>query len=94
MTSKIPSHLRVITHYEQPEPDAVGDPFGGSYYSIEVIDVLTGERLADFGDYYHDKGSVKTAQFIATLEWLRARMGLEPLEIADEDIADGRMVGE
>lgn len=82
----LPARLRVVTHYAEEDEDCDGD-----YYSIEVFDVITGERVQHFGDYYHDKGRDKSEVFIETINWIRKRCDLPDVEIEDERIADGAM---
>ncbi len=38
------------------------DDFGGDYSSVEVA--FDGKTVAEFGDYYHDKGDDKADGFI------------------------------
>lgn len=81
MTRKIvPERIEVIYHYSKEDPDCDGD-----YYDVEIFfdEVL----VQTYGDYYHDKGSIKVE---AWLEGYFAALGITNYEsrVETKDIAD------
>lgn len=67
-----------ITHYSENDDDCDGD-----YHDVELLDD-TGNVIAHFGDYYHDKGDVKADSFIEGIEYaLNCRV-----ELTEKDVND------
>lgn len=70
--------LKVITHFPKSDPRFYSD-----YYDIEIIDEA-GNRIADFGDGYHDDGQPKMQGFIQGVEWALGKK----VKVISENIAD------
>jgi len=57
--------------------DKDDDIFGGDYSGV---DIYKGDELvAEYGDYYHDKGAEKAEAFIEGLEWAGYEVEIESL---------------
>ena len=50
-------HIKVVTHYDIEDTDC-----GGDYHDVEVL--VADELVAQYGDYYHDKGEEKAEAFV------------------------------
>lgn len=81
--TRLPSILRVITHYAEDDPD-----FRGDYLSVDLFDG-DGRRLIGFRDHYHDKGEIRVESFVDGLQFARSRVDLPPAEVTYERVADG-----
>lgn len=71
--------VKIVTHYEQSDTDCSGE-----YYDIEVF--INNRLVAEYGDYYHDKGEEKVEGFIAALKLIYGNdIKIEKQSIADRD---------
>lgn len=72
--------LKIITHFYNDDPDCSGD-----YASVTVE--LEGMVIANYGDYYHDKGEEKAEGFIDGVRYMNNRHN-EPTQVEYESVAD------
>ena len=70
--------MKVVIQQVFPSED-----FGGDYYGIKVL--INDELVAEYGDWYHDKGDVMADGFI---EGYCHAKGIENVPVKYEDIAD------
>lgn len=69
-----------ITHYHIDDPEFCGD-----YCDIELFDEA-GNRIADYGDWYHDNGHERVEGFIEGVEWITGKkIKIKRIDIADRE---------
>lgn len=68
----------IVEHFPKNDKDC-----GGDYSDVEVIDD-TGKVIAEYGDYYHEKGDIAAQAFVEGVAY-----GMrEEIEIKWDAIAD------
>lgn len=71
-------NVTVITHYAQDDPDCDGD-----YRAVTIL--VENVQVAEYGDYYHDKGRERAAGFIDGLTYACPSVTVTHSEHADWD---------
>ena len=72
--------LKQVTHFHVDDPDC-----GGDYIDVELLDEQ-GNVIAEYGDYYHDKGDEKIEGFIDGVEWATGeKVNLEMKDVSDRE---------
>lgn len=74
-----PKKILIVTHFTKDDEDC-----GGDYYDIEVF--VDGKLAAEYGDYYHDKGSEKAEAFVDGVNFIcGANIVPQERSVADRD---------
>lgn len=71
--------LKIVTHFSVEDPEFISD-----YVSVEVF--LDGNRVASYGDAYHDRGAEKARGFEDGVRALFPDVQVVRERVADEVI--------